>query len=184
MNPTSVVVLGLVAAVILATVVSAAGIGAGGESKLATRCGSAPFRQFDFFAGYWDTYDAGSPSTVVARNKVTSILDGCVIREDYRQNDGMHGESLSIYDTARDQWHQTWVTNRGKLLQLDGHLTGDSMILTGTETAPDGTSSLLRGSWRPDAGAVRETAERSTDGGKTWKLVFDIVFRPHVQGGD
>ena len=184
MNPTSVVVLGLAAAVILATVVSAAGIGAGGESKLATRCGSAPFRQFDFFAGDWDTYDAGSPSTVVARNKVTIILDGCVIREDYRQNDGMHGESFSIYDTARDQWHQTWVTNRGKLLQLDGHLTGDSMILTGTETAPGGTSSLLRGTWRPDARAVRETAERSTDGGKTWKPVFDIVFRPHVQGGD
>lgn len=58
------------------------------------------------------------------------------------------------------------------------------MILTGTEPAPDGTSSLLRGSWRPDAGAVRETAERSTDGGKIWKPVFDIVFRPHVQGGD
>lgn len=183
MNPTSLMVLGLASAVLLATVVSAAGIGANGESKPATRCGSTQFRQFDFFAGDWDTYDAASPSTVVARNKVTIVLDGCVIKEDYRQNDGMHGESFSIYDASRDMWHQTWVTNRGQLLQLDGHLAGDRMILTGAETAPDGTSSLLRGTWRPDAEAVRETAERSTDGGKTWKPVFDIVFRPHAQGG-
>lgn len=184
MNPASLLVLGFASAVILATVVSAAGIGTGGGSKPATRCGSAPFRQFDFFAGDWDTYDVEAPSRKVARNKVTIILDGCVIREDYRQNDGMHGESFSIYDTSRDMWHQTWVTNRGTLLQLDGHLAGDRMILTGAETAPDGTSSLLRGTWRPDVGAVRETAERSTDGGHTWKPVFDIVFRPHVQGGE
>jgi hypothetical protein len=177
------VALGLASAIILATVVSAAGIGTGGEAKPAARCGSAQFRQFDFFVGDWDTYDAGSPSTVVARNKVTVVLDGCVVREGYRQNDGMHGESFSIYNTSRDRWHQTWVTNRGKLLQLDGHLAGDRMILTGTETALDGTSSLLRGTWRPDAGAVHEIAERSTDGGKTWKPVFDIVFRPHAQDG-
>jgi hypothetical protein len=175
--------LGLASAVILAMVVSAAGIGTRGETKPAAPCKSAQFRQFDFFAGDWDTYDVGSPSKVVARNKVTILLDGCVVREDYRQNDGMHGESFNIYDTSRDMWHQTWVTNRGKLLQLDGHLAGDRMILTGTETAPDGTSSLLRGIWYPEAKAVRETAERSTDGGKTWKPVFDIVFRPHVQGG-
>jgi len=28
---------------------------------------------------------------------------------------------------------------------------------------------------------VRETAERSLDGGKRWKIEFDILFKPHRQ---
>src|SRR2546422_2263204 len=52
------------------------------------------------------------------------------------------------------------------------------MVLTGTEPAADGTASLLRGIWRPEGTGVRETAERSSDGGKTWRPLFDIWFRP------
>jgi hypothetical protein len=38
-----------------------------------------------------------------------------------------------------------------------------------------------RGIWYLDKGGVRETAEASPDGGKTWKPAFDIVFRPHKE---
>ncbi|MBB6185869.1 hypothetical protein [Rhodanobacter sp. MP7CTX1] len=144
-------------------------------------CTSPAHRQFDFFAGNWDTYDLNAPSKLIARNHVTITLNGCVIHENYQQNDGLHGESFSIYDATRDTWHQTWVTNNGKLLQLDGRLVGNRMILTASDRAADGTSSLLRGIWQPDGSTVRETAQRSTDGGKTWTPVFDIVFRPHPQ---
>jgi hypothetical protein len=30
------------------------------------------------------------------------------------------GQSFTIYDVARDVWHQTWVTNRGELLEIEG----------------------------------------------------------------
>ncbi len=142
-------------------------------------CAGAEFRQFDFFAGDWDTYDVADSTKIVARNQVTIILNGCVLREVYRQNDGLVGESFSLYDAAHRQWHQSWVTNRGTLLLLDGGLEGDRMVLTGTERAKDGSSSLLRGIWRRDGAGVRETAERSTDGGETWKPVFDLLFRKH-----
>jgi hypothetical protein len=180
--------LGLIFAVLIATVprVEAIGVGKTGpgtEAKPTTPCRSSTYRQFDFFAGDWDTYNFDAPTKVVARNQVTIILNGCVIHENYQQNDGMHGESFSVYDATRDMWHQTWVTNRGKLLQLDGRLLGNRMILTATDRAADGTSSLLRGIWQPQGPAVRETAERSSDGGKIWKPVFDIVFRPHLQAG-
>jgi hypothetical protein len=151
---------------------------------LATRaapCGAPEFRQFDFFVGDWDTYDVDSATKVVARNRVTVILGGCVLHEIYEGRDGLRGESYTIYDAARRVWHQSWVTNRGQLLLLDGGLKGDSMVLTGTDRAADGATSLLRGIWYRQAGAVRETAQRSTDGGKTWKPVFDILFRPHGQ---
>ena len=35
------------------------------------------------------------------------ILDSCVLREDYRATDGHKGQSFTIYDTARNVWHQT-----------------------------------------------------------------------------
>jgi hypothetical protein len=146
-------------------------------------CGTSEFRQFDFFAGDWDTYEVADSTRTVARNQVTVILDGCVLREVYRQQDGLVGESFSLYDAARGKWHQSWVTNKGTLLLLEGGLEGDRMVLTGTEKAQDGTSSLLRGIWRRDGSGVRETAERSTDGGKTWKAVFDILFRKHRRQG-
>ena len=145
----------------------------------AVSCATPEFRQFDFFAGDWDTYDVADPSKVVARNRVTVVLDGCAVREVYEQGDGLVGESLSIYDASRRGWHQSWVTNRGSLLLLNGGLEGERMVLTGPDRAADGTPSLLRGIWWKDGTNVRERAERSVDGGKTWTMVFDIVFRPH-----
>jgi hypothetical protein len=153
--------------------------GSAGPPGAPASCATPAYRQFDFFAGDWDTYDVAAPSKLVARNKVTLILGGCVVHEVYRQTDGLVGESFSLYDTSRGGWHQSWVTNRGSLLLLDGGLDGDRMALTATEKSSDGTTSLLRGVWRREGTAVRETAERSTDGGKSWTPVFDIVFRPH-----
>ncbi|MEP6940248.1 MAG: hypothetical protein ABI846_10820, partial [Rudaea sp.] len=61
-----------------------------------TKCNAAEFRQFDFWIGDWDSFDIDngkeSPRSV-ARNHVDSILDGCVLREDYDQFDGLHGQS-------------------------------------------------------------------------------------------
>ena len=142
-------------------------------------CATPEFRQFDFFAGDWDTYDVTDPSKVVARNRVTVVLGGCAVREVYEQDDGLVGESLSIYDASLRRWHQSWVTNRGGLLLLNGGLEGKRMVLTGPDRGPDGTPSLLRGIWWQDGADVREKAERSADGGRTWTPVFDIVFRPH-----
>jgi hypothetical protein len=142
-------------------------------------CSAPVYRQFDFFAGEWDTYDVQAPDRIVARNTVKIMLDGCVIHEDYRQNDGLHGESYSLYDAARRVWHQSWVTNRGELLLLDGGMQGGRMVFTGPQRTRDGQPSLLRGVWYRQGDGVRETATRSLDGGKTWQPVFDILFKPH-----
>jgi hypothetical protein len=150
-----------------------------GATRAPASCTAPEYRQFDFFAGDWDTYDVGAPSKLVARNRVTLILGGCVVHEVYRQTDGLIGESFSLYDASRRTWHQSWVTNRGALLLLDGGLEGGRMSLTATEKSSDGTTSLLRAVWRREGKSVRETAERSADGGKTWRPVFDIVFRSH-----
>lgn len=147
----------------------------------AAPCMSAKFHGFDFFLGEWEVYDVGA-SKLKAHNSVTRMLDGCAIREVYSRIDGYVGESFSTYDSSRARWHQSWVTNRGELLLLDGGLKDGNMVLTAIEHAATGIAPLTRGVWRPARnGVVRETAERSIDGGKTWTPVFDIEFRPRAR---
>ena len=142
-------------------------------------CATPEHRQFDFWVGDWDALEASGGDSVVARTRVDLILDGCVLREVYDGRNGLSGQSFSIYDAARRRWHQSWVTNRGQLLLLEGGMDGERMVLAGPNRGPDGGIVEIRGVWRRERGGVRETAETSRDGGKTWKPLFDLVFRPH-----
>jgi len=58
-----------------------------------TFCSGPEYRQFDFWVGDWDAFDAGK-AEVVARARVDRILDGCVLREDYERVNGLHGQSF------------------------------------------------------------------------------------------
>lgn len=147
------------------------------QTPAANPCSAPEYRQFDFWVGDWDAFDADNPGKVAARNQVDSILGGCVVREDYRGVSGSEGESFSIYDASRKVWHQTWVTNRGVLLVIEGTFQNGEMILSGVDPAKDGQ--IVRGVWKPVERGVQEIATLSADGGKTWKPWFDITFRPH-----
>jgi hypothetical protein len=153
----------------------------GGSSEVGklTACASPGYRQFDFWVGDWDAFDVDSPSTAVARIRVDRILDGCVLREDYQDTNGLQGQSFSIYDASRKVWHQSWVTNRGQLLVIEGKMQAGEMVLSGVDHDADGKQRQIRGTWRPVDGGARESAVTSLDGGKTWKPWFDLLFRPH-----
>ena len=142
-------------------------------------CTAPEYRQFDFWAGNWDVFDLEKPGAAVARVHVDPILDGCVLREDYQDNAGTKGQSFTIYDSTRALWHQTWVTNRGRLLMIEGKLQAGEMVLAGNELTAEGNPRTIRGVWKAVKGGVRETAVLSVDGGKTWQPWFDLMFRPH-----
>lgn len=144
----------------------------------ASPCAAPEYHQFDFFVGDWDAFDIDKPGTVVARNRVDSILEGCVVLEDYEETSGHHGQSFSIYDATKKVWHQTWVTNRGELLLLDGEFRDGPMVLIGHDIH-EGKPREVRGVWKAENGGVRETAVESFDGGKTWNSWFDLMFRAH-----
>ncbi|MFT3789733.1 MAG: hypothetical protein QM741_01380 [Rudaea sp.] len=145
-------------------------------------CTDAEYRKFDFWIGDWDTFDepVTPASKSVARNHVDAVLDGCAIHEDYDQFDGHHGRSFTIYDAARKVWHQSWVTNRGELLVLEGTRSANRITLEGDEAGAKGRR-RVRVFWEPQGGDVRETATVSADGGKTWRPLFDILFRRHKE---
>lgn len=166
----------------LVATIAAAGLlaGSAGAAETAKSCGDAEHHAFDFWIGDWDAFDAPltPASKPIARNRVDAILAGCVLREDYDQNDGHRGQSFTIYDATRKVWHQSWVTNRGELLVLEGTRSGRRITLEGERTDSKG-SQRVRAFWEPQGDDVRETATASDDGGRTWKPLFDILFRRH-----
>ena len=135
-------------------------------------CAAPAYRQFDFWIGDWEVFEVGTPAKV-AHARIDSILDRCVLREDYVANDGHEGQSFTIYDASRDVWHQTWVTSRGTLLEIEGKFENGEMVLSGRNAKTE----IVRGTWKPVNGEVHEVAVKSADGGKTWAPWFDIMFR-------
>src|SRR5437868_7047717 len=99
--------------------------GRSGDPAVSDSCDAPEYRAFDFWIGDWDVYEADKPSATVAHVRVERILGGCVLREDYQDNNGLKGRSFSIYDSSRKVWHQSWVTNRGQLLLLNGNIQRD-----------------------------------------------------------
>jgi len=144
-----------------------------------SKCAGAEYHRLDFWLGDWDTFNADGSGPSQARNRVTSILDGCAIHERYEQTDGLKGESFSIYDGSRGVWHQTWVTNSGTLLVLEGRFDGEALTLVGSNLDAHGKPQIVRVIWKQQCKGVRETAYISRDGGKSWNDYFDILFLPH-----
>ncbi len=138
-------------------------------------CSGDEFHQFDFWIGEWDV-TAGDRSA--GRNRITSILGGCVLLEEYTAtNGGCEGKSFNIYDRSTRQWHQSWVDNGGLLLQLRGGLEDGRMVLSGERTGQEGKPVIDRITWRPnDDGTVQQTWQISEDHGKTWNIVFDGTY--------
>lgn len=142
-------------------------------------CTLPEYRQFDFWIGDWDVFEPDS-STSTAHVRVDRILGGCVLREHYEDNTGTVGESFTTYDIGRKLWHQTWVTNRGRLLTIEGSAQGGAMLLAGSYYRDNGQEIRVRGTWAPMGSNVRESAVTSSDAGKNWKPWFDLSFRPRT----
>ncbi len=135
-------------------------------------CRTPEFRQFDFWLGDWDVESPASPGGK-GRNQITSINDGCTIREVYTTSIGYQGTSLNFYDAARKAWHQTWIDNQGSALYLEGSLQGEAMVMS-TTTDPQ---NVQRITWtRLDDGRLRQHWESTADGGKTWTTAFDGYY--------
>ena len=145
----------------------------------ALRCTAPEYRQLDMWVGDWDAYDRDDLKTPAARTHVDRVAGGCALREVYEQNDGLIGESYLFFDSSRKAWHQTWVTNKGQVLDIDGNLKGDTLVLQGMHRGGNAPDKTVRISWQREGDGVREWAESSPDGGATWKPMFDMVFRPH-----
>jgi hypothetical protein len=146
------------------------------ESKPAKPCSLSHYGDFAFWVGSWDVFDV-EEGKQVARAEIDSMLNNCLVSEDYQGMEGGRGISLSSWNARRHMWTQHWVSDKGATASIEGNLNGDTMVLIGTYDTPAGHY-LLKGIWRPEGRSVRETAWRSQDGGHVWKQWFDLRFIP------
>lgn len=137
-------------------------------------CSSTEYRQFDFWIGDWRVENPqGQP---VGENLVTREQDGCLLFEHWKSQSGSSGFSVNYFDSRDRQWHQLYYDNTGSIGNwppLQGTLVNGSMALS----SPKDSSPLTRWTWtRLSADRVRQAAESSSDGGKTWTNIWDSVY--------
>lgn len=137
-------------------------------------CGDPAYRQFDFWLGDWNV--TTPDGKLVGHERVEKRYGDCVLADEFTGVQSGTGGSFNIYDRHRKVWHQTWVDSWGLLLQLDGGLKDGRMVLSGEHVNKEGKKVLDRMTWTPEKGAVHQLWESSADGGKTWKVEFDVVY--------
>ena len=163
---------------VISIIFGVSGASAAADTPSPARCSAAEYRQFDFWIGDWDTFEAEDLNGAsIGRAQITPLVNGCALHERYEQADGLVGDSILSFDPVRRQWQQTWVTNRGSIMVLWGELRDGAIVLEGEVHLHDGATVLQRITWRTEGDAVRETALLSRDGGESWAPAFDVIFR-------
>lgn len=137
------------------------------------------YRQLDFWVGEWDVY---SGQQKVGESSVQLILKDCVVFENWRGRQGSDGKSFNKYNNVSKQWEQFWVSDSGTTNYFRGSLIDGSMRYTLEMPGPSGGTLIRHLTFTPlDGGKVRQLAERSTDGGKTWTTEYDFVYAKKKQ---
>lgn len=155
--------------------VLALAVATGAAQSAETGCNDPRSRQFDFWIGTWKV--TNQQGWAVGRNRIEPILDSCVLQETWAGESGSAGTSLNFFDTARGKWRQFWVWREGTTLELEGGLVDGAMILEG-DSVEEGKPARNRITWTSVSdGSVRQLWELSPDGGKTWKTLFDGIYR-------
>jgi signal transduction histidine kinase len=144
-----------------------------------TICAKPDFRRFDFWVGDWVVRD--TTGRVIGNSRVTRDVGGCALHEHWAAANGKGiGESFSGYVPNDGKWHQMYVGNGGYVFVMSGTFDGDRLVMF-TPPRPSVRDPRLqvveRWTWTPvDASHVRQVAEVTTDGGSTWKTMFNGLY--------
>ena len=135
----------------------------------------AEHRQLDFWVGEWQvTTPEGSPA---GHNSITRGNGDCWIHEHWTSAIAGSGQSFNFYNPTTKTWHQTWVDDQGEVAEFDGRFENGAMRLEGYRQGPNGSRVPARLTLTPSPdGRVRQLGENSTDGGKTWTVLYDLFY--------
>ncbi len=132
-------------------------------------------RQFDFWVGDWDVKVNDKQAGV---NEVKLILGDCVVFENWTGAGGGSGKSFNFFNRGTGKWHQTWVDDRGGVLEFEGEFSDGAMRFRGETRDAKGSVILQKLTFFPmPEDKVRQLWESSADDGKTWKIVFDGLYQ-------
>jgi len=141
----------------------------------------AEFRQLDFWIGEWDVKNP--EGKIVGKSSIGRIVGDCVIFENYTSTRGPYeGKSFNIYNRQQGKWQQFWVDNQGDVLEFAGAVTDNRMQYEGVskDSAGNDLKHIMTLTQMKDK-SVLQVWDQSTDGGKTWKTVFNGLYVPRKE---
>ena len=152
------------------------------ESPARAQAAAQPADLFDFWLGDWQlSWLNADGSKGTGHNRITKILDGAVIQEEFEALTGsppplLKGRSLSML--AGGVWRQSWVDNQDGYFTFSAQVDGDRRVfVSAPRPLKDGATLLQRMIFH----AITPTSltwdwQSSTDGGTTWLLQWRILY--------
>jgi hypothetical protein len=163
--------LALAAIVLAASVVLA-------QSQTQYGCDSPESRQLDFWVGEWRLAYKQGGKDVTSTNRISKVLDGCAILEEFSGAPGtkLDGRSYSTYDRATRRWKQTWVDNTASYLEFDGATVDGDMAFVRSFTK-DGKTTHQRMVFRDVKPDSLTWLWQSSADGNTWSTQWEIAYK-------
>jgi tetratricopeptide (TPR) repeat protein len=139
-------------------------------------CSARPeYRQLDFWIGDWDV-TVTKQNQVAGTSSIQLILGDCVILENWAGAGGTNGKSFNFFNSTTSKWQQTWVDDKGSLLEFVGDYKDGAMHYT-TTTMTKGQKVWQRMTlFNLSTDQMRQLGEQSTDEGKTWSVMYDLTY--------
>jgi len=133
-------------------------------------------RQFDFWVGDWAVFNPQGQRAGTSR--IESFAVGCGLLENWTSAGGAGGgKSINFYDPGDRKWHQYWMGADGRPQRYAGTFADGAMRYVGDPVTVNGKTTLSRLTFfNVDPDTVRQLAEQSTDGGRTWTVVYDLKY--------
>jgi tetratricopeptide (TPR) repeat protein len=144
--------------------------------KLAQPCMyTEGYRRFDFWVGEWDVF-AGKRK--VGYSNVKMLQQGCALEENWESaGTGGTGKSLNFYNPVTRKWHQSYMGSGGDNWMMDGEYKDGALRYAGSIYTPGGAQTPVHMTFvNLEPGKVRQWAETSADGGKTWQTTWDAIY--------
>ena len=102
------------------------------------------------------------------------------MQENWTGVSGFTGTSLNYYNVRTKKWNQVWVDQSGSVLNLTGTYQNMQMILISDELYSEKMAKTYQNRiiWtKNEDGSVRQVWENTVDGGETWNIVFDGLYK-------
>jgi len=138
-------------------------------------CNTPDHRAFDFWVGDWNVTVGGNQA---GTNRITLEESGCILHEHWVGQGGSTGQSFNFFDRRTGEWNQVWVDNSGGVLRFTGKFIAGTLHYRSIVPGPNGTTVEHRLLFTPNPdGSVRQLWETTSDGGATWTVAFDGLYR-------
>ena len=132
-------------------------------------------RQFDFWVGQWNVFNPAGRK--VGTSVIEESATGCAIMENWTDVFGGNGRSINFYDPATQKWYQYWIGRNGIPTRYSGSFSEGAMRYE-TDPVQIGTGTQIQKLtfFHVHSDTVRQFAQKSADGGRTWSVVYDFKY--------